>query len=75
MAHGRDKDMAHYIEDGTEFKLQITEKRKAGTNPAIEPRLEDIESYFQFELKVSGNTQRILEELERVNVTIRRAVY
>jgi hypothetical protein len=66
--------MTHYIEDGTEFKLQITEKRKYGSNPATELRLEDIEPYFQFELKVSGNTKRILDELDRVSATIRRAV-
>jgi len=66
--------MTHYADDSTEFKFQVSERRKSGSDPykSIEP--EDIESYFQFELKILGNAQRILEELERVNAAIRRAV-
>jgi hypothetical protein len=73
--HGLRKGIKmQFVEDFTEFKFQVAERRKSGVSPAIATGPEDRESCFQFELKFSGNAQRILEELERVSATIRRAV-
>lgn len=61
-------------EDQSEFHLVVGVKRKAGTSPYIEPELDELVPYFQLELKVSGEVETILYELDRAVQSLKFAV-